>query len=64
MNAVKRYNIPVISSSDAIYSMTNIISTIVCYMKVVKRVNPMSSHHKEFFSIYLISYLYEMIDVF
>ena len=31
-------------------------------MKVVKKVNPKRSHHKEFFPIYLILYLYEMID--
>ena len=32
MKAVQRYKIPVISSSGVIYSMTNIISTIVCYI--------------------------------
>ena len=48
------------------YNMINIISTAVCYlyMKVVKRVNPKSSHHKEKnFSISLILHLYEMVDV-
>ena len=30
------------------------------YMKVVKRVNPMSSHHQENNFFYLILYLYEM----
>ena len=35
------------------------------YMKVVKRINAKSSHHKEkiFFPISLILYLYEMMDV-
>ena len=35
------------------------------YMKVAKRVIPKSSHHKKkmFFSVSLIFYLYEMIDV-
>ena len=33
-------------------------------MKVVRRVNPKSSYHKEvFFSFNLILYLYEMMDV-
>ena len=34
------------------------------YMKVVKTVNPKSSHHKEkyFFPTPLILYLYEMMD--
>ena len=34
-------------------------------MKVVKGVNPKSSHLKEnsFFSIYFVLYLYEMVDV-
>ena len=33
-------------------------------MKVVKRANPKSSHHKEtFFSISLILWVYEMMDV-
>ena len=37
----------------------------VLYMKIVKRVNPKSSHHKKkyYFSISLILYLYEMIDI-
>ena len=40
------------------YNMINVI-------KVAKRVNPKSSHQKEknFFSISLILYLYEMMDV-
>ena len=34
-------------------------------MKVVKRVNPKSSHHREkFLPISLILYLYDMVDVY
>ena len=37
----------------------------ILHIKVVKRVNPKSAHHKEkvFFSISLILYLCEMMDV-
>ena len=49
---------------DVIYIMINIINYLVCYMKIVKRVNRKSSYYKEkYFSISLILYLYEMIDV-
>ena len=33
------------------------------HVKVVKRVNPKSSHHKEKKDFLKISYLYEMMDV-
>ena len=34
------------------------------YMKVVERVNTKSSHHSRPFLSYLISYLYEKMDVY
>ena len=47
------------------YNMIKIINAGVCYRWKSLRVNPKSSYHKEkqFFSISLILYLYEMIDV-
>ena len=35
-----------ISTRDVMYKMINIINTAVSQIKVVKRVNPVSSHHK------------------
>lgn len=46
------------------YNTINVINTDVWYMKVAKRVDPTSTHHKEnIFSFFLILYLYEMLDV-
>ena len=52
-----------ISTRDVMY-MINMGNPGVLYMKVVKRVNPKSSHHKEIiFSFSLILHLFEMMDV-
>ena len=42
----------------------DIVNTVVIYMKVVKRVNPKSSQHKEknIFCFFFLLYLYEMMD--
>ena len=41
----QRYKLPVISTSDVIYNVIDIINTVL-YGEVL-RVNPKSSHHKE-----------------
>ena len=43
------------------YSISNLINTAVCY--IWKRINPEFSSQGKFFPIYLMSYLYEMMDV-
>ena len=65
MKAVKRYKLPVIryiSTRDEMYHMKNIINTCMLYMKVVKIVNPESSHHNKKISFYFFK-LYEIMDV-
>ena len=56
IKVVKRYQLPVIRlARDAMYNMINIIDT-AAYMKVLKRLNPKSSHHKEkIFFFYFVS---------
>ena len=44
------------------YHMRNIINTCMLYMKVVKIVNPESSHHNKKISFYFFK-LYEIMDV-
>ena len=45
------------------YNMIHIINTYMFYMKVVQRVNPrVLITRKDFFSISLTLYLYEMMD--
>ena len=63
MKTVTRYKLPVIrklSPRDVLYNTTTKKLTLL-YMKVVKRVNPKCSHHKEKNS--LIMYLHELMDV-
>ena len=63
MKTVTRYKLPVIrklSPRDVLYNTTTKKLTLL-YMKVVKRVNPKCSHHKEKNS--LIMYLHEIMDV-
>ena len=68
MKVLQRYKLLIIrqiSARDVMYNIINIINCFMLCMKVVKRGNPKSSHHKEkiFFSFSLILYLYEMMDV-
>lgn len=54
---VIRYRLPVtgeISTEDMMYRMVTVVNTIVCYVKVVKRVDLKRSCHKEkrFFSFF------------
>ena len=45
-------------------NMVKIVNTLYFNTKVIKRVNFKSSHHKEiFFSISLIMYLYNMMNI-
>ena len=32
---------------DTMFNMINAINATICYTKIVKKVNPKSSHHKE-----------------
>ena len=44
-------------------NMIRMINTVVCYIQKLLTVNTKGSHHKQkYFFIYLILYLYEMID--
>ena len=50
MKAVKMYKLSAtrsIRTRDIMYNMINITTTAICYMTVIKRVNPNLSHHKE-----------------
>ena len=53
------------STRDVMYNMTNIINMTGCNTRKLLRVNPKSSYckKKNFFSISLILYLYEMMNV-
>ena len=59
MKAVKRYKLPVISTTDVTY-LINIINTFLLCMKVVKTVNPEFSLQRNF----KILYLDEMMDTY
>ena len=45
------------------YNVINIMNTAVCYVQKLLRVNPEFSAQGKNFSISLILYLYEMMDV-
>ena len=69
MTIVKRHKLPVARSmtmKDIMYNMINTINMAAYYiLKVIMRVNHKNSHQKKksFFSVSLILYLYEMMDV-
>ena len=59
MKTIKRYELLVIGkigARDKMYSKINIINTAICYMKVVKRVNPKSYNYKENYFFFFLSY--------
>ena len=67
---VKRSKLPVIkliSTSDATYKMITAANTCyMIYIKVVRRINPKSFHHKDIFflSFYTIYMLAKGIDIY
>ena len=63
MKVLGRYQLPVIIG-DVRNSTTNLRYCCVSHVKVAKKVNPKRSPLKDFFSISLIVYLYEMMDVY
>ena len=65
IKTVRRYKLPPYKTNtrDVMYNMIHIINTYMFYMKVVQRVNPrVLITRKDFFSISLTLYLYEMMD--
>ena len=44
---VKRYKIPGISHGEVMYSMVTIVCNTIAYLRVAKRVDLRSSHHKK-----------------
>ena len=67
MKPVKRYKLPVvryISTRNEMYNVINIINTAVCYVwKLLRKSTLRVLTTQKFFSVSLILYLYEMMDV-